>query len=141
MACAILELRSAGSLPGCFSRSALSRPHSASSRIGAAQGLLRIKRPTTLRVACRALADAEIQEISSDEDQFERPEAEDTKRIEKDGTADFFDWEQEWYPLYLESEMPKSAPLGLTLFDRPLVLFYDDQGQLHCFEDKCPHRL
>lgn len=51
-----------------------------------------------------------------------------------------YDWEKEWYPMYLEAEMPKSAPLGLTVFDRSLVLFYDGDGQLNCFEDRCPHR-
>ena len=52
-----------------------------------------------------------------------------------------YDWQQEWYPMYLEAEMPKASPLGLTVFDRSLVLFYDGDGELHCFEDRCPHRF
>lgn len=52
-----------------------------------------------------------------------------------------YDWEREWYPMYLVAEMPKSAPLGLTVFDKKLVLFYDGNGELNCFEDRCPHRL
>lgn len=52
-----------------------------------------------------------------------------------------YNWELEWYPMYLTDEMPKSAPLGLTVFDRSLVLFYDGNGDLNCFEDRCPHRL
>lgn len=52
-----------------------------------------------------------------------------------------YDWEKEWYPMYLVAEMPKSAPLGLTVFDKKLVLFYDGNGELNCFEDRCPHRF
>lgn len=52
-----------------------------------------------------------------------------------------YNWELEWYPMYLTDEMPKSTPLGLTVFDRSLVLFYDGNGDLNCFEDRCPHRL
>lgn len=51
-----------------------------------------------------------------------------------------YDWEKEWYPMYLTEEMPKAAPLGLTVFDRSLVLFYDGNGELNCLEDRCPHR-
>ena len=52
-----------------------------------------------------------------------------------------YDWEKEWYPMYLVAEMPTSAPLGLTVFDKKLVLFYDGNGELNCFEDRCPHRF
>ncbi|KAJ7538368.1 hypothetical protein O6H91_11G045400 [Diphasiastrum complanatum] len=51
-----------------------------------------------------------------------------------------YNWEQEWYPLYLANEVPRDAPLGLSVFDRPLVLYYDGGGTLNCFEDRCPHR-
>ncbi|CAK9204993.1 unnamed protein product [Sphagnum jensenii] len=52
-----------------------------------------------------------------------------------------YNWEEEWYPMYLTAEMPTNSPLGLTVFDRSLVLFYDGQGKINCFEDQCPHRL
>jgi hypothetical protein len=51
-----------------------------------------------------------------------------------------YNWEEEWYPMYLTAEMPTNSPLGLTVFDRSLVLFYDGQGKINCFEDRCPHR-
>jgi hypothetical protein len=51
-----------------------------------------------------------------------------------------YNWEEEWYPMYLTAEMPTDSPLGLTVFDRSLVLFYDGQGKINCFEDQCPHR-
>jgi hypothetical protein len=51
-----------------------------------------------------------------------------------------YNWEEEWYPMYLTAEMPSDSPLGLTVFDRSLVLFYDGDGKIHCLEDRCPHR-
>ncbi|KAG0604993.1 hypothetical protein M758_9G024100 [Ceratodon purpureus] len=64
-------------------------------------------------------------------------------KVEGEGKDDAveYDWEKEWYPMYLVGEMPKSAPLGLTVFDKKLVLFYDGNGAINCFEDRCPHRL
>jgi hypothetical protein len=47
---------------------------------------------------------------------------------------------RKWYPMYLTAEVPSNCPLGLTAFDRSLVLFYDGDGKIHCFEDRCPHR-
>ncbi|KAG6550400.1 hypothetical protein Mapa_008363 [Marchantia paleacea] len=52
-----------------------------------------------------------------------------------------YNWEEQWYPLYLTREVPKDAPLGLTVFDRNLVVFYDGDGKLNCLEDRCPHRV
>lgn len=52
-----------------------------------------------------------------------------------------YNWEEEWYPLYLARELPRDAPLGLTVFHKQLVLHYDGNGTLHCYEDRCPHRL
>lgn len=51
-----------------------------------------------------------------------------------------YNWENEWYPLYLAAEVPKDAPLGLTVFDKQLVLYEDGSGILQCYEDRCPHR-
>ncbi|CAM8961539.1 unnamed protein product [Rhodiola kirilowii] len=52
-----------------------------------------------------------------------------------------YDWTEEWYPLYLVKDVPDDAPLGLTVFDRQVVLYKDGNGELHCYEDRCPHRL
>lgn len=51
-----------------------------------------------------------------------------------------YDWTQEWYPLYLTKNIPDDSPLGLTVFDIQVVLYKDGNGELHCYEDRCPHR-
>lgn len=52
-----------------------------------------------------------------------------------------YDWTEEWYPLYLTKDVPDDAPLGLTVFDKQVVLYRDGGGELRCHEDRCPHRL
>ncbi|KAL3844064.1 hypothetical protein ACJIZ3_001467 [Penstemon smallii] len=52
-----------------------------------------------------------------------------------------YDWTEEWYPLYLTKNVPDDAPLGLTVFDKQIVLYKDGNGELRCHEDRCPHRL
>ena len=52
-----------------------------------------------------------------------------------------YDWTEEWYPLYLTKNIPDDAPLGLTVFDKQVVLYRDGNGELQCYEDRCPHRL
>lgn len=52
-----------------------------------------------------------------------------------------YDWTEEWYPLYLTENVPDDAPLGLTVFDKQLVLYRDGKGEFRCYEDRCPHRL
>ncbi|KAA8521469.1 hypothetical protein F0562_012142 [Nyssa sinensis] len=52
-----------------------------------------------------------------------------------------YDWTEEWYPLYLTRNIPDDAPLGLTVFDKQLVLYRDGNGDLRCYQDRCPHRL
>lgn len=51
-----------------------------------------------------------------------------------------YDWTQEWYPLYLTKNIPDDSPLGLTVFDKQVVLYKDGNGELQCYEDRCPHR-
>jgi Rieske [2Fe-2S] domain len=51
-----------------------------------------------------------------------------------------YDWREEWYPLYLSAEVPDDAALGLTVFDKQVVLYKDAAGVLRCHEDRCPHR-
>ncbi|KAF7817315.1 protein TIC 55, chloroplastic [Senna tora] len=67
------------------------------------------------------------------------PSTEEEQRGEK-VVADY-DWTEEWYPLYLTQNVPHDAPLGLKVFDKQLVLFRDGNGQLQCYQDRCPHRL
>ncbi|XP_057799306.1 protein TIC 55, chloroplastic-like [Salvia miltiorrhiza] len=52
-----------------------------------------------------------------------------------------YEWSEEWYPLYLTNNVPDDAPLGLTVFDKQVVLFRDGGGEIRCYEDRCPHRL
>ncbi|KAJ8751662.1 hypothetical protein K2173_025821 [Erythroxylum novogranatense] len=52
-----------------------------------------------------------------------------------------YNWKEEWYPLYLTRDVPNDAPLGLTVFDKQIVLYKDGHGELRCYEDRCPHRL
>nr|POE91492.1 protein tic 55, chloroplastic [Quercus suber] len=52
-----------------------------------------------------------------------------------------YDWTEEWYPLYLTQNLPDDAPLGLTVFDKQVVLYKDGNSLIHCYEDRCPHRL
>ena len=66
------------------------------------------------------------------------PSSEEERRGERE-VADY-DWTEEWYPLYLTKDLPDDAPLGLTVFDKQVVLYRDGQGELRCFEDRCPHR-
>ncbi|KAK3040025.1 hypothetical protein RJ639_028356 [Escallonia herrerae] len=52
-----------------------------------------------------------------------------------------YDWTEEWDTLYLIHNIPDDAPLGLTVFDKQVVLYRDGGGELRCYEDRCPHRL
>lgn len=63
--------------------------------------------------------------------------SEEQRRRERE-VADY-DQTKEWYPLYLTKDVPDDAPLGLTVFDKQVVL-YQTMIELRCFEDRCPHR-
>lgn len=71
------------------------------------------------------------------EDVLLNPTPEEEKREE---VVVAYDWTEEWYPLYLTRDVPDDAPLGLTVFDRQIVLYRDGEGTLRCYEDRCPHR-
>lgn len=75
--------------------------------------------------------------ISHVGDGEEKVVLESTKEEEK--VAEY-DWTEEWYPLYLTKDVPDDAPLGLTVFDKQIVLYKDGNGVLHCYQDRCPHR-
>jgi phenylpropionate dioxygenase-like ring-hydroxylating dioxygenase large terminal subunit len=53
---------------------------------------------------------------------------------------DAFDWKNCWYPVSFLKDIPRDRPTGVTLYDKALVLFFDDTGGVHCLRDKCPHR-
>ncbi|BAZ51392.1 Rieske [2Fe-2S] domain-containing protein [Nostoc sp. NIES-4103] len=51
-----------------------------------------------------------------------------------------FNWRQCWYPVCFLQDLPAKRPYSFSLYDEPLVLFRDQQGQLVCLSDRCPHR-
>ncbi|KAM2020945.1 hypothetical protein ACFX16_043026 [Malus domestica] len=59
----------------------------------------------------------------------------------EESVATGYNWTEEWYPLYLTQDLPEDAPLGLTVFNKQLVLYRDGSRELRCYEDRCPHRL
>lgn len=62
------------------------------------------------------------------------------EEVSQEKEAVSYDWTEEWYPLYLTKNVPDDAPLGLTVFDKQVVLYRDGNGDLRCYEDRCPHR-
>jgi len=44
-----------------------------------------------------------------------------------------------WYVVARSSEV-KTQPLGVTLWNKPIILFRDNQEKIHALEDRCPHR-
>lgn len=45
----------------------------------------------------------------------------------------------QWYPV-LSSWEVTSNPIGITRLEEQIVLWRDQQGQIHALEDRCPHR-
>ncbi|XP_057799304.1 protein TIC 55, chloroplastic-like [Salvia miltiorrhiza] len=78
----------------------------------------------------------EISAAAGDESVIREDEA-----VEHKESSARYDWTEEWYPLYLTKQVPDDAPLGLTVFDKQVVLFKDGDGVIRCYEDRCPHRL
>lgn len=74
---------------------------------------------------------------SEEEEVFVGP----TPKNEGESEVVEYDWTEEWYPLYLTKNVPEDAPLGLTVFEKQIVLYRDAAAQLRCYEDRCPHRL
>lgn len=74
-----------------------------------------------------------------EEDVFVGPASQAEVRGERQVAA--YDWTEEWYPLYLTENVPDDAPLGFTVFHKQLVLYRDGDGELRCYQDRCPHRL
>ncbi|MDY7007797.1 MAG: Rieske 2Fe-2S domain-containing protein [Cyanobacteriota bacterium] len=51
-----------------------------------------------------------------------------------------FNWRNCWYPVTFIQDLPKNRPYSFSLYDEPLVLFRNNNGQLICLTDLCPHR-
>ncbi|MEH2181365.1 aromatic ring-hydroxylating dioxygenase subunit alpha [Nostoc sp.] len=51
-----------------------------------------------------------------------------------------FNWRQCWYPVSFVQDLPANRPYSFSLYDEPFVLFNDQNGQLICLTDRCPHR-
>ena len=44
-----------------------------------------------------------------------------------------------WYVVARSTEV-KAQPLGVILWNQPIVLYRDSTGKIHALEDRCPHR-
>ncbi len=51
-----------------------------------------------------------------------------------------FNWRNCWYPVTFIQDLPKNYPYSFSLYDEPLVLFRNKDGELICLADLCPHR-
>ncbi|MDZ7956890.1 MAG: Rieske 2Fe-2S domain-containing protein [Aulosira sp. DedQUE10] len=51
-----------------------------------------------------------------------------------------FNWQQCWYPICFLQDLPQKRPYSFSLYDEPFVLFKNNEGQLICLTDRCPHR-
>ena len=52
-----------------------------------------------------------------------------------------FQWTKQWYPVAVAAFLDSSRPHAIQLLGKDLVLWQDNSGRWHCFEDFCPHRL
>lgn len=116
---------------GCAPLSSVSVRSQGSSRSGACSSQRSRKRSALCAIADGLTKD--LGEIDESARVF-------TEKRPADGRVNY-NWEEQWYPLFLTREVPKDAPLGLTVYDRNLVVFYDGDGKINCLEDRCPHRF
>ena len=63
-----------------------------------------------------------------------------TETISSLDTQTEFDGKNCWYPIIFIRDFSNKSPYAFTLYDEPLVLFEDKNGQLACLKDICPHR-
>ena len=54
--------------------------------------------------------------------------------------AEALNWRNCWYPVAFLQDLPRDRPTGFTLYDEPLMLYFDGSGQPVCLQDRCPHR-
>ena len=75
--------------------------------------------------------------------QLENLVIESTSNAEDDQATIDYDWQKQWYAVTYVANLPskrEKKPYAFSVFDRELVLWRDDQDQLQCVEDRCPHR-
>ncbi len=46
----------------------------------------------------------------------------------------------QWYPILESREIPKNKPIGVTRMGEKLVIWRDQDNNLHCLQDQCLHR-
>ncbi len=51
-----------------------------------------------------------------------------------------FNWQNSWYPITFVQDLSTHKPYSFSLYDEPLVLFRNIQGELVCLKNLCPHR-
>ena len=52
--------------------------------------------------------------------------------------AEALNWRNCWYPVAFLQDLPRDRPTGFTLYDEPLMLYFDGSGQPVCLQDRCP---
>lgn len=52
-----------------------------------------------------------------------------------------FQWTQQWYPVAVVEFLDPKRPHAIQLLGKELVMWRDQLGEWHCFENRCPHRL
>ncbi|NEP09339.1 MAG: aromatic ring-hydroxylating dioxygenase subunit alpha [Symploca sp. SIO2C1] len=55
-------------------------------------------------------------------------------------TEQTFNWKNCWYPVCFVRDLPKNRPYAFSIYDEPFVLFRNQERQLVCLTDRCPHR-
>jgi len=45
-----------------------------------------------------------------------------------------------WFPVALRKDIEAGRSVGVRLFDRELCVWRDQRGNIHAWEDRCPHR-
>lgn len=61
-------------------------------------------------------------------------------QVPEPGEGSAFNWQNVWYPAAFLRDLPRDKPTRISLYDQPLVLFFDDKGNVNCLQDRCPHR-
>lgn len=69
-----------------------------------------------------------------------KPKTEQSKTISTSETEPQFNWQNCWYPVTFLQDLPKDIPYSFSLYDEPFVIFRNQDGELACLSDRCPHR-
>jgi phenylpropionate dioxygenase-like ring-hydroxylating dioxygenase large terminal subunit len=55
-------------------------------------------------------------------------------------TTQEFNWRNCWYPVTFLQDLPNKKPYTFSLYDEPLILFRNENGEIGCLADRCSHR-